>query len=209
AVKEGGSADPNSNAHLRMIIEQARSINMPKQNIQKAMEKGLGKEAGGALESVTYEGFGPEKVAVVIECITDNKNRTGAEIRSFFERKGGGLTKPGAVIYLFKNRGLILIEKTVGSEEQILKLIDLGIEDVEESSNLIEVYTQPENLQLTKTKIRKAGFVIKEASLSLKPTVLIPITKEEIRKKILSFLDELDEFDEVQKIYCNADFVGL
>ncbi len=206
AVKEGGGGDPSSNAKLRLAMEQAKAVNMPKDNVKRAIEKGLGQASGGNLETVVYEGFGPEKIAVVIECITDNKNRIGSEIKSFFERKGGGLGTPGSATYLFEKKGLIFLQKDQNVEEQMLKLMDLGIEDVEEG-DLIEVYTKPEALEVVKTKIKEAGFVIKEASLSLMAKTLIPIQDERKKKKVIVFLQELDDFDDVQKIYCNADFV--
>jgi len=209
AVKEGGAADPAVNARLRLAIEQAKAVNMPKENIKRAIEKGLGKGGGGAaLERVSYEGFGPEKVALVIECITDNKNRTGAEIKSFLERQGGGLGTPGSARYLFEKKGLILIQKNDESEKQILRLIDLGVDDVVEEENFIEVYTRADQLGEIKEKIKKTGFVIKEASLSLKPTTLIPLEKKEKKEKVIAFLAEIESHDDVQKVYCNADFIS-
>lgn len=207
AVKEGKSGDPENNPRLRLVIEQAKSVNMPKTNIKRAIERGLGRGEGGELQTIVYEGFGPEKVAIVVECVTDNKNRTAAEIKSFFEKKGGGLGAPGSASYLFEKKGLILVEKEKDVQEQLLKLIDLGVEDVEEDEVLIEVYTKPEQLEETKERIEKVGFVVKEASLALKPITLIPIEKPVRREKVLSFLKELEDFDDVQKVYCNADFI--
>jgi YebC/PmpR family DNA-binding regulatory protein len=207
AAKEGRSADPEANPRLRLAMEQARAVNMPKENIKRAIERGIGKGKGSGLETITYEGFGPEKVAVVIECVTDNKNRTGAEIKSFFERKGGHLGAPGSANYLFKKKGLILVKKAAEAEKQMLQLIDLGIEDVEEEKELIEIYTRPEELEAVKKKIAELGFDIQEASLTLKPTTPLSLEDEEKKNKVLSFLKQLDDFDDVQKIYCNADFI--
>lgn len=207
AVKEGKSGDSESNPRLRLAIEQAKTVNMPKENIKRAIEKGLGRGEGGDLQTVMYEGFGPQKVAIVVECITDNKNRTGAEIKSFFERGGGNLGAPGSASYLFEKKGLILIEKKRDVQEQILQLIDLGIEDIGEDETLIEVYTKAEQLEELKEKIEKAGFVIKEAGLALKPVNLIALEEPEKKQKVLKFLEELDDLEDVQKVYCNADFI--
>lgn len=210
AVAEGKSGDPNFNAHLRLAIEQAKTINMPKENIKRAIEKGLGKESGLALEAITYEGFGPEQIAVIIQCITDNKNRTSAEIKSFFERKGKGLAQSGAVSYLFQRKGKILINFKEGKEKQnrIMELIDLGIEDLTEKKDYIEVFTKPEELSQIKEKISQAGFTIQNAEIIYKPTAPILFENNETAKKIQAFLAELDDFDDIQKIYSNAEFAG-
>jgi YebC/PmpR family DNA-binding regulatory protein len=208
AVKEGGGTTPESNARLRLAIEQARAINMPKDNIKRAIDKGAGIAGTGILETVTYEGFGPEKIAVIIDCVTDNKNRTSSEIKSYLERVGGNLGSPGSCSYLFQKKGIIILDKTSeNSQEEILKLIDLGVDDVEEDGSLIEVYSKPEELEKLKNKIIAAGFIIKEASLTFKPLTLIDISNPDKKKKILSFLESLDDFDDVQKIYCNVNFL--
>ena len=209
AVKDGQSGNPEKNSRLRLIIEQAKSVNMPKQNIQRAIERGLGRGEAAALETIFYEGFGPERIAVVVECVTDNKNRTGSEIKSFFERGGGNLGAPRSASYLFEKKGLILIEKGRDTQKQILKLIDLGIEDVEEDEFLIEVYTKAEELEKFKREIEKMGFIIKEASLALKAKTLIPIENKEKKEKILKFLEGLENLEDTQRVYCNTDFIAI
>lgn len=207
AAKDGQSGDPEKNPRLRLVIEQAKSANMPKQNIQRAIKRGLGREGGAGLETVSYEGFGPEKIAVVVECVTNNKNRTASEVKSFFERGGGNLGAPRSASYLFEKKGLILIKKGKDLQEQILKLIDLGVEDIEEDEFLIEVYTKAEELEKFKKEIGKMGFIIKEASLALKPKNLISIKDKEKKKKILKFLEGLEDLEDTQKVYCNAEFI--
>lgn len=209
AVREGGGDNPEANAHLRMAIEQARAINMPKDNIKRAIDRGAGRGGLGILESITYEGYGPEKIAVIIECVTDSKNRASAEIKSFFERVGGHLGSPGSTAYLFQRQGLILVEKTQdNSDNDQLKLIDLGIEDIEVDNNFFEIYTKPEQLEEFKEKIKASGFQIQEASLTYKPLTLITISNPHQKEKILEFLERLEDFDDVQKVYCNADFIS-
>jgi YebC/PmpR family DNA-binding regulatory protein len=207
AVKEGGSDNPESNAHLRLAIEQARAINMPKDNIKRAIDRGAGRGGSGVLETITYEGFGPEKTAIIVECVTDNRNRTTSEIKSFFEKGGGNLGSPGSTAYLFQKCGFILAAKTSqDTQADLLKLIDLGVEDVEEAGDLIEVYTKPEQLEEFKGKIAAAGFNVKEASLTFKPVSVMTISDSRQKERILNFLQDLDDFEDVQKVYCNADF---
>lgn len=206
AAREGNSGDPETNAKLRLAMEQARAANMPKDNVKRAIEKGLGTGDGGSLQAITYEGFGPEKTAIIIECITDNKNRTAAEIKSFFERSGGNLGAPGSAAYMFDQKGLILVEKQGDGEDQMLALMDLGVDDVTLDKNLIEVYTLPQKLDEVRKNILEKGYKVKEAGLTFKPQTLVPLAGGK-KEKLLKFLDQLDDFDDVQKIYCNADFV--
>lgn len=206
AVREGKSAEPENNPRLRLAIEQAKTVNMPKENIKRAIDRGLGKGSESALEAVVYEGYGPEKAALIIECITDNKNRTAAEIKSFFERFGGRLGAPGSVSYLFQKKGMILIVKEGDFESQALKLIDLGIDDFEESNGFVEVYTKVEKVEKLRQKIIESGFKIKESGLVYKPLNLLIIDDKEKKEKVLNFLNKLDEMDDVQRIFCNVDF---
>lgn len=204
AVKTGGGGvDPASNFKLRMVMEKARAANMPKDNVERALRQAQGKIE--AVEEVTYEGFGPQGVAVVVETATDNRNRTGQEIKNIFERAGGSLAGPGAVSFNFESKGLIVVEKGNNSEEQMLKLIDLGVEDVEEVEDAIEVYVFPEKLGETKKKIGESGFMVKSAELYLKPKSLQTIDSVADAKKVLAFLDNLEDHNDVQKVYANID----
>jgi YebC/PmpR family DNA-binding regulatory protein len=206
AAKQGASGDPETNAKLRLAMEQARAANMPKENVKRAIEKGLGTGGDSGLQVITYEGFGPEKTAIIVECITDNKNRTAAEIKSFFERAGGNLGVPGSATYMFEKNGLILIEKQGNGEEQMLTLIDLGAKDVVLEGNLIEVYTLPQQLEEMKKNILGKGFKIKETNLTFKPKTFVPLHGNK-KEKLLKFLEQLDDFEDVQKVYCNAEFI--
>ncbi len=206
ATKEGGGSDPGTNAKLRLAIDQAKEVNMPKDNIKRAIERGMGKGGEGDLETVVYEGFGPENTALMVECITDNKNRTAAEMKSFFDKRGGGLGSPGSTSYLFEKKGLLLVKKTQNVEDQLLQLIDMGADDVEEDEDLIEVYTPPDNLAAVKEQIDKNGLEIKEAMLAFKPKTMVLIDEGK-KDKVLSFLEDLEDLEDVQKVYINADFV--
>lgn len=203
AVKTGGGSDPEFNYKLRMVIDKARSYNMPKDNIERALKQAQGREE--AFETVTYEGFGPGGVGVMIEAATDNRNRTSQEIKNIFDRGGGSLAGPGSVAFNFENKGLIVVKKETNSQEQILKLIDLGAEEVEETETEIEVYTSPNKLKEIRAKLEEAGFSIVSVEFYLKPKTLQTVTDPKEAAKVLMFLDQLEDHDDVQKVSANVD----
>ncbi len=206
AVKSGGGiADPEKNFKLRLSIEKARSLNMPKENIQRAISRGSGDKETGGWSEVAYEGYGPEGIAVVVEAATDNRNRTGAEIKNIFERAGGSLAGPGSVSFQFSKTGLLTVAKKDNTDEQILSLIDLGAQDVEEVADMIEVYTKLEELKEIKDQIEKKDFEVLDVELIMKPVNNIPINTQEKAGKVLKFMELLEEHDDVQKVYSNFD----
>lgn len=207
ASRLGGSGDPDSNPRLRMVLELARSVNLPKENIQRAIDRGLGKLPGQVLEEVFYEGFGPSKVAFFIEGVTDNKQRTTSEIRNMFDRSGGSF---GATAYMFDKKGEIkVVSKGLGSEEEILKLIDLGAEDVEEyledDQRRYLVYVEPTRLYDVSSKITQGGFKIDSSEFIYKPNIIVKIENQENATKVLEFIERLEEHDDIQKVYANFD----
>lgn len=201
AVKSGGNDDPEMNHKLRMAIDQAKASNMPKSNIERAI-----KRAGetGNIEEVSYEGYGPENIAVVVEAATDNRNRTVQEIKNIFERVGGSLGGPGSVSYMFETKGHLAVKK-VNAEEQILNLIDLGVEDVEESEDAIEVYTPPADTHEIKKAIEELGYEVISAEVIQKPKTYQNLTEDTKIKKVFDFLDRLEDHDDVQKVFANVD----
>ena len=201
AVREGGGEDPAFNYKLRMVLEKAKVANMPKDNIERALEK----SAGGALEQVTYEGFGPGGVGFMVEAATDNRNRTSQEIKNIFDRGGGSLAGPGAVSFNFENKGLLVVAKSGSRDEQMLKLIDAGAEDLEDTDDGIEVYTQPAKVAQVRTKLENAGFTVLSAELYLKPKNLQRVTNPSLSKKVLGLIDALNDHDDVQNIFTNLD----
>lgn len=198
AAKTG--TNPESNFKLRVAIDKARSDNMPKENIDRAIAKAG--SAGEALEEVIYEGFGPSGVSVIVEAATDNKNRTAQEIKSLFERGGGNLAGPGAVSYNFEPKGFFLVKKGNDVDSQTLSLIDLGAEDIQDTVDGLEVYVGPEKLSELRKKILDAGFEIIQTELQMKPKNLVEASEAEIGK-ITKFLDSLSSHDDVQKVYAN------
>lgn len=202
AIKEGGSASPEMNSKLRFAIDQAKADNMPKVNIERVLARA---EEVGNIEEVTYEGYAPEGVAVIIKAATDNKNRTAQEIKNLFERAGGSLAGPGSVAYNFTPKGLVVVKKVSDAESQTLALIDLGIEDVEETDDALEVYTAPSKVGETRQSILDAGYEVDSFGLVMKPLNLVSITAPEKAKKIISFLDSLEDYEDIQDVFANFD----
>lgn len=201
AAKAGGT-DLSGNLRLKIAIEQARASNMPKENITRAIERGSGAEAG-SLEEVIYEGYGPGGVAVIVEAATDNRNRTAQEIKNIFERAGGSLAGPGSVSFQFEQKGLILVEKGSNPEKTELALIDLGVPDLDETEDGIEVYIPPAELAQWREKIVQGEFKIKSAELVYKPRSLVEIQDKERAQKVFQFMEALDGHDDVQKVFAN------
>lgn len=202
AAKTGGSVNPDFNFKLRIAVDKARQASMPKENIDRAISKA---ETGGDLEEIMYEGFGPGGVSVLVEAATDNRNRTNSEIRNLFEKNGGKMGSPGSVSFNFEPKGLLFIEKGENVDEQLLKLIDLGAEDVEEVADGIEVYTHSNKLFEVQNKITEAGFKVLSAELIQKPKNYQEVSGE-LATKVEHFLDNFHGHEDVQKVFTNADF---
>lgn len=203
ASRESGP-DPETNFKLRLAIDKARQFNMPNSNIERAVERGTGKADGEMLDEVIYEGYGPEKVAILIEAVTDNKNRTVAEIKNYLEKSGGVLGQSGSVMYLFDKKGILRIKVESELEEQMLKIMDLGVEEVEVEGELIVVLTAPNLLMEVREKITKLGYMIESAELSYKAKSYLRLEKEK-REKLDVFFANLDEMDDVSNIYSNLE----
>lgn len=202
AARQGG-ADPSANFKLRLVIDKARGSNMPKENIDRALRAAAGKLAGQLYE-VVYEGYGPGGVAIMVEAATDNKNRTAQEIKNIFEKGDGSLGTPGSVAYQFEPKGLILTEKTEDLENTMLALIDLGAEDVQEVDDGIEVSVKANEVFQMKEKIEQTGVKIKSAEVTMQPVTTIS-TDSEKEIKLLKLIENLDEHDDVQRVFVNLE----
>lgn len=200
AIKAGGGANPEMNSKLRFAIDQAKVDNMPRSNIDRILSRA---ESVGDLSEVTYEGFGPEGVAIIVQATTDNKNRTSQEIKNIFERGGGSLAGPGSVIYNFEAKGLIVVKKTPEVEKQMLALIDLGVEDVVEVQDGIEVYTSREALNEIRMSIEGKGMEIVSFEQTMLAKNPLKVTVLDKINKIVSLLEALEEQDDVQSVYAN------
>jgi YebC/PmpR family DNA-binding regulatory protein len=203
AVKTGGGPDPDTNYRLRMAIDKARSSNMPKGNIEKAILKG--KKDKGSLEEVVYEGFGPSGIAVIVEVATDNRNRTAQEVKNIFERVGGRLGGPGSVTFNFEPKGLLLVKKKDNVEGQMLELIDKGVENIEETRDGVEVYTSVADISKKRKQFEDSGFEIVSAEMVQDPKNLQLVSDEKTARKAVNFLESLNDHEDVQKVYANID----
>lgn len=212
AVREGGGGDPVSNFKLRLAMDQARAINMPKENVQRAIDRGLGKGGAAAIETVVYEGYGPGKVSLIIVAATDNKNRITPEVRSTIEKSGGTFATPGAVDWAFADMGLITVEKNVPQDgvkksfDEIFELaVESGAEDVEDAGDMVEVYTKPADVENVKHALVEKGLAVVSFEIFKKPTTLVEIKDVETAKKVLALIEKIEDLDDVQKVYANFD----
>jgi len=204
ATKMGGP-NPDVNPRLRMAIERAKSFNMPNENIQRAIKKGSGEEGGVSFEQVSYEGYGPGGVAIYIEVLTDNKNRSAAEIRSIFSRHNGNLAGAGSVTWMFERKGLITVKKDVVDEDTLLGIIlDAGAEDLKTESDRYEIITSPENFENVKKSLEEKNIEIETSSLTLLPKNTVRVEGKDA-EQLLKLLDSLEECEDVQAVYSNFD----
>lgn len=198
-----GGADPDMNFKLRFEIDKARAVSMPKENIERAIAKATTEAAN--LEEITYEGFGPGGIGVMVQVLSDNKNRTAQEIGNLFTRGGGNMGGPNSVAFNFENKGFMVVKKTADPDMQMLSMIDAGAEDIEDIGEEFEVYTAPEKLSIVQKALVAAGFEVKEMELQMKPKNFVTITDPAVAGKIMKFIDEVESHDDVQNVFTNAD----
>ena len=205
AAREGGP-DPDGNATLATAIQKARDNSMPKENIERAIARGSGATADGeAYETVTYEGYGDGGVAVFVEALTDNRNRTAAEIRHIFAKHDGNLGTSGAVAWLFERKGVVIVPGSVDEDELTLVAADGGAEDVEADGSGYEVISAPEELATVRAARENAGSAFESAELTMRPKTTVAVEYETTAKKLLRLMDALEENDDVQAVYANFD----
>ncbi|TAK36804.1 MAG: YebC/PmpR family DNA-binding transcriptional regulator [Chloroflexota bacterium] len=205
AVRQGGP-DPAGNARLRLAIQKARENNMPLDNIDRAVKRAAGALDGAALEEITYEGYGPHGVAVMIQALSDNRNRTVAEIRNVFTRANGSLGESGSVSWLFEQKGVITVDANGADPEELALLaIDAGADDVKVDEQTLEVYTDPSSLETVREALERSNMKIESSEISLLPKTTVPITGEKEATSVLRLIDKLDDLDDVQEVFSNAD----
>ena len=208
AVREGGGVDPDMNFKLRLALDRAKSNNMPQDSISRAVKRGSGEGGDGeTLEQITYEGYGPGGGAILLQAVTTNRNRTAADVRSAFNRGGGNLGESGCVAWNFELRGVVTvdIEDEDRAEELGLLSIDAGAEDIQIDEGVLEVYSPLENLQEVQKSIEAEGVAVRTAELSMVPKTTIALADKEA-EQTLRLLDALEELDDIQKAFTNADF---
>ena len=207
AVKEGGSGDPNNNSRLAAVIAKAKAANMPNDNIKRTIDKALGSGNTDNYESITYEGYGPSGVAIIVETMTDNRNRTASEMRHYFDKCGGNLGAPGSVSYMFDNKGQIVVEREPGMDEDEMMMIalDAGAEDMKALDDVFEIYTAPNDFSAVREALEQQGLSFLSADVKMIPQNTVSITDEETAAKIEKLLDMLDDNDDVADVYHNAE----
>jgi YebC/PmpR family DNA-binding regulatory protein len=206
AAKEGGP-DPSGNASLQSAIDKAKSYSMPKDNIERAIAKGAGTEADAAVfETVVYEGYGPDGVAVLVEALTDNRNRTASDVRHTFAKNGGNLGTSGSVAWLFERRGVVLVDAERADEDElVLAAAEGGADDVERDGSSFVITSAPESLASVREAVRAAGIEIQSAELTMTPKTTVEVAEEVSARKLIRLIEALEDNDDVQDVSANFD----
>ena len=206
AVREGG-ANPESNGKLRDIIAKAKANNMPNDNIQRSIKKASGELSNVVYEEITYEGYAPGGVAVIVDTISDNRNRTASDVRHCFAKYGGNLGTTGSVGFMFDERGVLVVEREPGSDEDemMMTALDAGAEDVKVDDDVFEIYTAPNDFSTVRENLEKQGFTFLSAEVQKIPQNTVAVTDPDTVLKIQKMLDLLEENDDVQNVFHNAD----
>ena len=205
AARAGGG-DADSNATLRTMIGKARDNSVPMDTIQRAIKRGTGEEEGVTYEAVAYEGYAPGGVAVIVQALTDNRNRTSAEIKNLFSRNGGSFAEPGAVSWQFERKGIVAVDKKAASEDELmLTAADAGADDIQDLGDTWQVTTPPTELHTVRTAIEEAGITVQSSDLTMIPTTTIALAEESQAKTVLRLMDALEDHDDVEAVYANFD----
>jgi YebC/PmpR family DNA-binding regulatory protein len=206
AAKEGGG-DPANNLALQNAIEKAKSYSMPRDNIDRAIAKGSGADADAdAFETIVYEGYGPEGIAVIVEALTDNRNRTAADVRHLFAKHGGNLGTAGAVAWQFDRRGVVVVSAVgVDEDELFLAAADGGADDIDRDGSVFQITSAPEQLAAVRGAVEEAGFTVDSAELQLVPKTTVAVDDETKARQVMRLIDALEENDDVQDVYANFD----
>ncbi|MBA3778923.1 MAG: YebC/PmpR family DNA-binding transcriptional regulator [Chloroflexi bacterium] len=204
AARAGGG-DPDANFRLRLAVEKARSVNMPADNIKRAIERAVGGSDAEQYDEVVYEGYGPGGVAIIVEAATDNRNRTAADVRSIFTKAGGQLAGAGAVAWQFQQRGLVTIARDgTDADEIALTAIDAGAADVDTDADPLEVYTDPAELEAIRRRLQEAGFAVESSELTMQPTNTVEVDGSHARQNI-RLVENLEDHDDVQRVSANLE----
>ena len=205
AVRMGG-ADPTGNMKLKLALSKAKANNIPKDNIQRAIQKGAGALEGQSFEEITYEGYGPAGVAMMVSCLTDNRNRTAADVRHVFSKYGGNLGATGCVGYMFQQKGVFAVSKETGVEEDDLMMVALeaGAEDIKNEEEGFEIVTTPDAFDDVEKALAEAGIEVEMAEITMIPDTMAELSAEDA-ERVQKMLDVLEDLDDVQDVYHNAD----
>jgi YebC/PmpR family DNA-binding regulatory protein len=204
AAREGGG-DPDSNPTLRTMFQKARDASVPLDTIERAIKRGTGDLDGVTYESVTYEGYAPHGVAVLIEVLTDNRNRTGSDVRSLMKKLGGSIAEPGAVAWQFDRKGVVIIPRSVEEDDIMMAALDAGAEDLVDEGDTWRLTTAPGDLPSVRDALTEAGIPLDSADTTMLPSTTVPLESAEAAKAVLRVIDALEELDDVQDVYANFD----
>jgi YebC/PmpR family DNA-binding regulatory protein len=204
AAREGGG-DPEANPTLRTMFQKARDNSIPMDTIDRAIKRGTGELEGVTYEEVTYEGYAPGGVAVMVDVLTDNRNRAGADVRNIFTKNGGSMAEPGAVAWQFDRKGTIVVPRSADEEELMLTAIDAGAEDIVDDGDSWRVITPPTELHAVRTALEGEGIGVESSDLTMVPQTTIPFDTADRAKRVLRLIDALDEHDDVQAVHANFD----
>ena len=210
AVREGGSGDPNANFRLRMAVQRARDANMPLDNIERTIKRAMGGSEGSSLEEITYEGYGPGGTAIMVETLTENRNRTVAEVRNAFSRNGGNMGENGCVDWLFEAKGIIEVELQGHDPDELsLEAIDLGADDVDPvgpDDETLTIYTDPSELENVRQGLEARKYHVLKAESTSLPKTKIELADEKVAHQVMRLVEKFEDLDDVQNVYTNADF---
>ncbi|MDQ1432443.1 MAG: hypothetical protein QOF40_3045 [Actinomycetota bacterium] len=205
AARDGGG-DIEGNPTLRTMVQKARDGSMPKDNIERAIKRGTGELEGVTYENITYEGYATNGVAVYVETLSDNRNRTGSEIKNVFTRNGGSLAEPGAVAWQFERKGVLVVDKAAANEDDLmLAALEAGADDIADLGDTWQVTTPPSDLHVVRTALEEAGITVTSADLTMLPTTTVELDEASKAKSVLRVIDALEEHDDVQNVYANFD----
>ena len=204
AAREGGG-DVTANATLRTMVQKARDASVPMDTIDRAVKRGTGELEGVRYEPITYEGYAPGGVALIVECLSDNRNRTGSEVRSTFSRNGGSMAEPGAVSWQFSRKGVVLVPKSAEEDEVMMVALEAGAEDLSDEGEFWQVTTPPSDLAVVRKALEEAGIPVDSFDLTMTPSTIVPIEDEGEARRVLRLIDVLEEHDDVQNVYANFD----
>lgn len=206
AVREGGSADPASNSKLKDCIAKAKANNVPNENIERIIKKAAGDGDADKYESITYEGYGPCGIAVIVETLTDNRNRTAGDLRHYFDKFGGNLGTPGCVSFLFAQKGVIVVEKEGLEEDKVMEdALEAGAADFQADEDVFEIYTEPDDFSGVRDDLEAKGYSFVSAEVEMVPSTYTTITDEDAVVKMQRLLDMLEDNDDVQNVWHNWD----
>jgi len=205
AAREGGG-DTDANATLRTMVQNARDSSVPTDTIERAIKRGTGELEGVRYESISYEGYAPNGVAVYVECLSDNRNRTTAEVKNVFTRLGGSLAEPGAVAWQFERKGVIVLDKAAATEDDLMTVtLDAGAEDIVDQGDTWQVTTPPTDLHAVRTALEGAGITVGSAELTMLPTTTVELADESSARAVVRVIEALEEQDDVQAVHANFD----